>query len=114
MLENAPHEDDCRCEQCVPSTLYDGKTPEEVCEIAGNQLSEALAKCDSPLVHKVMVLEIIDNFIEWHTKVALKMAEMDNTRSSIGWARDAGKFQAIHNILQTISLDEDDFTMPLG
>ena len=31
-------------------------------------------------------------------------------RGAIGWARDAGKFQAIANILSTIEVGDDDFT----
>ena len=35
---------------------------------------------------------------------------MVSTSAAIGWARDAGKFQAIANILSTIEVGDDDFT----
>ena len=36
--------------------------------------------------------------------------EEGQTEQAMGWSRDAGKFQAIWNILATISVDHDDFT----
>ena len=111
-MAKARHEADCHCEQCDDNEQrWGGKTADEIMELAQEAVAGVLEQADTPLVHKLMVLAIIDNFIDWHSRVAVSMAEDGNTRSSVGWARDAGKFQAIANILQTISLDEEDFTM---
>ena len=32
--------------------------------------------------------------------------------AALGWARDAGKFQSILNILDTVEVCDDDFTVP--
>lgn len=62
------------------------------------------------LVAKLSMIFTINRMIEWHSHVGMQMSEGEQHRSAIGWARDAGKFQAIANILDTISVDEDDFT----
>ena len=70
--ETARHEDDCRCEKCADDErLYDGKTSDEVCDIAAKHLDAATDDCNDPIVHKVMALAIIENMIAWHTKVGM-------------------------------------------
>ena len=64
------------------------------------------------VVAKLSMIFTINRMIEWHSHVAVQMAENEHVRPSVGWARDAGKFQAIANILDTISVDDDDFTCP--
>ena len=106
--ETARHEDDCRCEKCDnDEPLYDGKTSEEVCDIAHKHLDNASQECDDPIVHKVMAIMVIENMIQWHTKVG---ANQDNKRSTVAWLRDAGKFQAIANILTQVTVGPNDFT----
>ena len=105
--EVARHEDDCHCEQCEDKVLFDGKTAEEVCEIAGKHLDAATDEVNDPIVHKVMAMSIIKNMIEWHTKVGI---DQENERSAVAWLRDAGKFQAIMNILTEVTVGPNDFT----
>ena len=90
--------------------LYDGKNREEVVDIAMDLVQEAIEKCNDPMVHKMMMIMIIDNFLEWHTKAGLAQMEEGDERSVVSWLRDAGKFQAIANILETINVGPYDWT----
>ena len=64
---------------------------------------------DMPAVfHKAMVLNIIENYIDWHNLVAEEQFKSGDLKSAASWLRDCGKFQAIMNIITTIRLDSDD------
>ena len=91
--------------------VYDGKTRDEVIDIAGDLVQEAIDKCNDPMVHKMMMIMIIDNFLEWHTKAGLAQMEDGEERSTVCWLRDAGKFQAIANILDTVTTGPYDWTV---
>ena len=91
--------------------IFDGKTKEEVVDIASNLVQEAIDKCNDPMVHKIMMILIIDNFLEWHTKAGIHQMEDSDERSAVCWLRDAGKFQAIHNILSTVTTGPFDWTV---
>jgi len=80
-----------------------------IAEAAVNDVTDDLDGRDAAQVHKIMLHMMIARFCEWHIEVA-ERANEHCTRSAMGWARDAGKFQAIMNILSTIEVDEDDFT----
>ena len=113
LLANARHEDDCQCGNCPKgegSHGEQGLTNEQVTEIAFDLLSEAADKCDDPIVHKIMFIAIANNMLGWHTKMGLNFAEQADSEQAMGWLRDAGKFQAILNILDTISVGPNDFT----
>ena len=90
--------------------IFDGKTKEEVVDIAGDLVQEAIDKCNDPMVHKIMMMMIIDNYLEWHTKAGIAQMEDGEERSAVCWLRDAGKFQAMHNILSTITTGPNDWT----
>ena len=107
----ARHEDDCRCDQCVPSKEgpYGGLTQEQVeeaCEKLVDQMNEL---CDHPQICKSMIWHLNDIMLEWHTRTGIKEAEEGCMRSTAGWLRDAGKFQAIANILCTVSCGPEDY-----
>ena len=91
--------------------VYDGKTKEQVVDIASDLVQEAIDKCNDPMVHKIMMMMIIDNFLEWHTKAGIQQMEDGEERSTVCWLRDAGKFQAIHNILSTVTTGPNDWTV---
>ena len=104
MLENAPSEDEtseCDCSADADSHLDDL----EAAMTALNQVSE------DPLTHKLVVIQILHNLFDWHDAVGTKCISHGESKPAQAWLRDAGKFQAIMNILQTISVDEDDFTV---
>ena len=88
-------------------------TPDQMLKVAEYCVDRALEEGggNSPVVHKLMIMMIVQRFMEWHSNCAEQMIERDETRSAICWARDAGKFQAIANILSSISVGPDDFTL---
>ena len=90
--------------------IFDGKTKEEVVDIAADLVQEAIDKCNDPMVHKIMMMMIIDNYLEWHTKAGINQMEDGEERSAVCWLRDAGKFQAMHNILSTVTTGPNDWT----
>ena len=89
---------------------YGGYTQEQVVDIVADALEALTAKIKHPIAEKLAMHMIVDHMIGWHTDVAEQMTEDGETRPGIGWARDAGKFQALANILSTISVADDDFT----
>ena len=118
MLENAMPEPEAKeSHTCGDDCEFGDNDQDKVLNIARkiedmmDELSEA-HEVPPQLVAKLSMIFTINRMIEWHSHVGMQMAENDQARSAIGWARDAGKFQAIANILDTISVDEDDFTCP--
>ena len=91
--------------------VYDGKTRNEVIDTAGDLVQQAIDRCNDPMVHKMMMIMIIDNFLEWHTKAGMAQMEDGDERSAVCWLRDAGKFQAIANILETVTTGPNDWTV---
>ena len=108
MLETAPNE------ELLHATVgcNDDKelTPEFIEGIAQECLEFATAKCPDPLVHKVMAMMIIHRMVDWHKGVALRQLDDDNLESMGAWMRDAGKFQAVMDILCSIAIGPDDWT----
>ena len=90
---------------------FDGKTKDEVIDIAHKFVTGALEECNDPMTHKIMIMMILDNFLEWHTKAGLIQMEEGEERSTVCWLRDAGKFQAMHNILSTVTTGPNDWTV---
>ena len=116
LLANARHEDDCQCGDCPTGEGPHGEqglTDEQVAELAQKHLVAATEECDDPIVHKFMLHMIVNNMIAWHSRMGAQYAEMGETDQAMGWFRDAGKFQALANILDTISVSESDPTCDL-
>jgi hypothetical protein len=90
---------------------YDGHTSDEVSEVVRNGLSAMTDEVNHPIVHKLAACEIIHSLMEWHTTFAERLIEDGETVAAMGWAKDAGKFQAIMNILTTVGVCDDDFTV---
>ena len=85
-------------------------TRDEIENLTDRLLSEALEEINDPMVHKAMMVNILNNFIRWHNNMAERAIETEqNTETIACWYKDAGKFQAIANILFTISCGDDDF-----
>ena len=108
MLENAPQEDDLHA--AVANNADKELTPEQMEALAEEVLEYAYSKCTDPLVHKVVAMRVIHNMVEWHMQVAAKQYEDGNEQSGAAWMRDAGKFQAVMNILATVTVGPEDFT----
>ena len=103
-LNDAPNEsdihDECTCERA--------ENTEELMELASEQIALTGRMTDDPVaLHKIMMVMIVSNMIDFHMNVATKATNMDDTTSH-AWIRDAGKFQAVMNILQTISCGPED------
>ena len=110
MAEAIPEEIANKCELCDSDSAEDegphgsnNLTDDQVIDVAAAALDEVTAVCDDPIVHKVMMHMILDNMLLWHKTVG----EKTDLHS---WSRDAGKFQAIANILNTIGVSDHDFT----
>ena len=100
----------------APTDIVDREVDDETCSscelhervVAALEAFEEVA--EDALTAKAGVMSILDRMVEWHTTVAQSLIERGETESAIGWARDAGKFQAALNILSTISVADDDPT----
>ena len=104
MLENAQEE------PTPEPKSSDEVTQEEVEAIADRLLTEALKEVNDPLMHKAIMVNILNNFIRWHNAMGEKCIEGGQDPQAIAcWYKDAGKFQAIANILFTISVGENDW-----
>ena len=104
MLENAQPEP-------TPEPQEMGEaTREQIEDLADRVLSSALEEINDPLVHKTIMLNIINNFIRWHNNMAEASVEQEQPAETVAcWYRDSGKFQAIANILFTINCGENDW-----
>ena len=99
MLENAPSEDEpCSCNHDVIDTA--NEIFQLICE-----------KSQDPVVHKVIIMHILHDLFDWHNTVGTRIVSEGDSKQASAWLKDAGKFQAIQNILCTISVSDDDFTV---
>ncbi len=64
---------------------------------------------DPLLVHKAMAMIILQGMVTYHCKVAEKLHAEGKWDKTIGWSRDAGKFQAMLNIIRSVSVCPNDF-----
>ena len=108
MLENAPQEDELHASADNSDKEF---TPADIEKAAQEALELASEKCKDPLVHKVMAMMITHRMIEWHKGVAERQLDDGELQSSACWMRDAGKFQAIMDILCNIAIGPNDFTI---
>ena len=107
LLEDAPSEE-VQATNEDKGILIDGKTPDQVMDIAHDIVTDALSKVGDPIIHKAMVVTILNKLVEWHTSIGQDHSK-DDLNCSTAWLRDAGKLQACMNILMTISLGGEDF-----
>ena len=92
--------------------LYGGMTEEAIYELVGQSLEDISKACDHPVSHKLACIMVLSNMFEWHKRMAQSHMEAGEFDIAAGWSRDAGKFQAIMNIIFTIEVGDDDFTVP--
>jgi len=101
----------CEDELHTPQTEDKKFTPEFIEKVAQDCLESATERCHDPLVHKVMAMMIIHRMVDWHEHVAKRQLEEGNREGMGAWMRDAGKFQAVMDILCSIAVGPDDFTV---
>jgi len=58
-----------------------------------------------------MIVELCERMLAWHTNSGIEEMEEGNVKSAVFWERDAGKFQAMLNILTSISMGPGDYLM---
>lgn len=106
-------EDAVREEDLAPKFDQDDCSEDFITSLAAKSLDaimEPLSGKQACMVEKVILHLITQRMIEWHSRVGAKLSEDSDTGAAIGWSRDAGKFQAILCILETIQVSDDDFT----
>ena len=103
LMKDAPKERD------VP-TPTSPSAEREAIEAAADKALEAVSKeFKGPLVHEVMAAMVVRNLIDWHTHVGEELAKDGEFGMATAWLRDAGKCQAIMNLLFEINVGDDDF-----
>ena len=104
MLDNAPSEN----EVSDSDTSLD---KDSILDDVESAMAAVNRITDQALAHKLVAIQILHNLFQWHEAVGAKCISNAESDQAKGWLQDAGKFQAIMNILQTISVDDDDFTV---
>ena len=103
LLDSAPKEQEIK----EPTPTFNNY--EQQLEDAANEgLSLMCEKIDDPLVHKVATLRVANNMAAWHTKVGEAAMERGDTDCGTAWLRDAGKWQAVMDIILSIGLGDKD------
>jgi len=90
---------------------FGGLTREEICNKAEASIDAMNDICKHAMSHKLVVMQVINNYIDWHNAMAERLHDEGNHEMAGGWSRDAGKFQAILGLLQSVGVDPDDFTV---
>ena len=99
------------CEECDTSgKIYGGLTRNQLCDKAEAAMDALNEVTDHPLAHKMVVLQILNNLYDWHNRVGHSLIEDGDGDQAAGWLKDAGKFQAVFQLFESITVDEQDFT----
>ena len=102
MLESAPKEEEIKQE--AEGVYTESAIEEAVWE--GLQLMQD--RVHDPVAHKLAVLKVCNNMVAWHSKVGETAHERGETECGNAWLRDAGKWQAVMDIVMSISLGDND------
>ena len=115
LTKGCDHPEGETCPNCSTSGSTFGPndlTVEQICDISHGALEDINDAVKHPIGHKVAAIAIMTNMLEWHSRTAKALMEDGEYSAALGWARDAGKFQSILNILDTVEVCDDDFTVP--
>ena len=107
LLENAPTD---VTDQSADGP-YDGMSKEQVIKLAEDTVAQLHQINSHPICQKVVVDIIIRAMLGWHSESGMQQSRDGEHKSALFWSRDAGKFQAIMCILDTIGVCDDDFTV---
>jgi hypothetical protein len=88
---------------------------EKLQDIARKHLQAAFDEHSDPFIHKVMMLEALSMMIEWHTQAGINVGSnsQGQDESAVYWLRDAGKFQAMCDIICSINVGPEDTITPM-
>ena len=95
---------------------YAGKTAEQLVDYVRDNLERMSNDVPHAMLPKIVAYEMLTSLMGWHSRKGLSIStggtEEDRCKAAMCWHRDAGKFQAILNILDTIDCGEgdEDFT----
>jgi hypothetical protein len=87
-------------------------TEQQIMDVVHDALKQISELIPDPVSHKYAMLKIADNMALWHTTVGQQALVEDRQASGEAWLRDAGKFQAIMDILMSIHLGDNDSWAP--
>ena len=94
----------------VPDTeaKFDGYTTDELITMC-QQAKDAIAeKCKHPMAHKVLVMLVLEHFLQFHKDVGLRHHKEDDPRCLV-WAKDVGKLEAIRRLFADVGFGPDDW-----
>lgn len=103
-------------EALQPEGPYGGKTAEELVAYVQDNMERMSKDVPHAMLPKIVAYEMINSLLGWHSRKGMDISEggteHDRCIQAMCWHRDAGKFQAIMNILNTIDCGEgdEDFT----
>ena len=114
MLKEAQPEaiahDTSKAEKFEEEGPIDGCSVRKVQLIAEACLDTAEEECQSGVMVMAVIEEALTRLMGWHRLSADRMFDAGHKEQSGGWSRDAGKLQAVANILATIDCGDGDFT----
>ena len=87
-----------------------GLTQSELEQLTEEIIDESLDRCNDPMLHKMIIIVLCYRFATWHRNIGNRHFSEGNTESGGAWMRDAGKFQAMLDILTSVAIGPDDFT----
>ncbi len=91
---------------------FAGLSEEELKELVDAWLENMHETNGHPMFAKAIVWRIISNMVAWHSAAGEHQFTEGETQSAVCWLRDAGKFQAILDILMSIHIGDGDFITP--
>ena len=108
LLANAQQEAEAPTPEVDPK---DSDYQQKIIACADEYIDRATNEIPDPMVHKMMLVLICENFIRFHNRAAQQMIADGQLESAEAWLRDAGKFQSMINILSTVICGTNDFTV---
>ena len=91
---------------------FNGLSEDELKDLTEAHLQLIHEGCPDPMFAKAIIWRLISNMIGWHSEAGKLQFEEGETDAAVCWLRDAGKFQSMNNILQTINVGPHDFITP--
>ena len=103
LSENAPEEQ----KRVGP---YGGLTEQELLDYVDTHLNQMSEEVPTAMLPKVICVQLIQSLLGWHSRrgmnITTNSSEEDDCIQAMMWHRDAGKLQAILQLLETIDCGE--------
>ena len=93
------------------SPTWGDMTEQEINALAEKTIEDLIEKCPNPMVHKVVALRIIAGFMYWHDNMAKEALEIDDRETAQSMLVDFGALRAAFSALQSVEVDDEDFTL---